>query len=216
MKWILNQNTCNEGFLLKIEQLSGQKVSSCYQCGKCSAGCPICKDMDLAPNQIIRLLQLGIKDQVLASKTIWICASCQTCSIRCPQKIDLAKVMDSIRILYQTEGLQQHPNDWQDLFHDAWFRIKESFLYIFQMDARSNLKCFNQIFLDSIHYYGRVFEPSLIYNYNINSGYLFANMLKAPIMLLKSKIKLFPVEVQRVERVQRIFERVRELERAEQ
>jgi hypothetical protein len=84
------------------------------------------------------------------------------------------------------------------------------------MDAKSNLKCFNQIFLDSIHYYGRVFEPGLIYNYNINSGYLFANFLKAPIMILKSKIRILPVEVQRVERVQKIFEKVSKLEREEQ
>ena len=215
MKWILNQNTCNEAFLTKIEKTSGQKISSCYQCGKCSAGCPICKDMDLSPNQVIRLLQLGIKDRVLASQTIWLCASCQTCSIRCPQKIDLAKVMDSIRIVCHGEALQVS-DDWRSILIHIWKRVKDSILYILQMDAQSNLKCFNQIFLDSIHYYGRVFEPSLIYNYNINSGYLFANFLKAPIMILKSKIKLFPVEVQRVERVQRIFEQVRKLEGEEQ
>ena len=215
MKWILDENSFDGNFLHKIEKLSGQKVSSCYQCGKCSAGCPICKDMDLTPNQVIRLLQLGIKDAILASKTIWVCASCQTCSIRCPQKIDLARVMDSIRILYQMETFQD-ATDFKGFFHSFWDRIKDSFLYIFQMDAKSNLKCFNQIFLDSIHYYGRVFEPSLIYNYNINSGYLFANFMKAPIMLIKSKIKLLPAEVQRVEKVQKIFEQVRKLEREEQ
>jgi len=215
MKWILDQNSFDGNFLHKIEKMSNQTVSSCYQCGKCSAGCPLCKDMDLTPNQVVRLLQLGIKDKILASKTIWLCASCQTCSIRCPQKIDLARVMDSIRIFYQTETLEEI-TDVRGFFRSFWARIKDSFLYIFQMDAKSNLKCFNQIFLDSIHYYGRVFEPSLIYNYNINSGYLFANFLKAPIMLIKSKIKLLPTEVQRVERVQKIFERVKELERVEQ
>ena len=215
MKWTLDQDSFDGNFLHKIEKLSGQRVSSCYQCGKCSAGCPICKDMDLTPNQVMRLLQLGIKDMILASKTIWVCASCQTCSIRCPQKIDLARVMDSIRILYQIETVQDTA-DLRGFFRGFWDRIKDSFLYIFQMDAKSNLKCFNQIFLDSIHYYGRVFEPSLIYNYNINSGYLFANFMKAPIMLIKSKIKLLPAEVQRVEKVQKIFEQVRKLEREEQ
>ena len=215
MKLILNQDTCNGVFLAEIEKTSAQKISSCYQCGKCSAGCPICKDMDLSPNQIIRLLQLGLKDRVLTSQTIWLCASCQTCSIRCPQKIDLAKVMDSIRILYHKESLQDS-NDWRSGLRNTWRRLKESIIYILQMDAKSNLKCFNQIFLDNIHYYGRVFEPGLIYNYNINSGYLFSNFLKAPIMIMKSKIKLLPVEVQRVERVQKIFEKVGKLEREEQ
>ncbi|MGA1794480.1 MAG: 4Fe-4S dicluster domain-containing protein [bacterium] len=215
MKWILNQDTCDQDFLTRIETMSGQRVSSCYQCGKCSAGCPLCTEMDLAPNQIIRLVQLGIKERVLASKTIWICASCQTCTLRCPQLIDLAKVMDGIRIIAQQE-CREDTTDWRRMVRDMWQRAKEGTLSLLQMDAEANLKCFNQIFLDSIQYYGRVFEPSLIYNYNINSGYLFANFLKAPIMLLKSKIKLLPVEVQRVERVQKIFERVRQLEREEE
>ncbi|MBN2373636.1 4Fe-4S dicluster domain-containing protein [bacterium] len=216
MKWALNQNTTDDGFVARVEKTSGQNISSCYQCGKCSAGCPVCRDMDLAPNQIMRFLQLGIRDTVLASRTIWLCASCQTCSIRCPQIIDLARVMDSLRIISQRKEMESAPNDWQSLLAGIWNRFKESMIYILQMDARSNLRCFNHIFLDSIHYYGRVFEPALIFNYNINSGYLFSNFLKAPVMLLKSKIKFLPVEVRRRDKVQKIFERVKMMEREEE
>jgi heterodisulfide reductase subunit C len=88
----------NGEFAKRIEELSGQNIFSCYQCGKCSAGCPILPAMDIIPNQIIRLIQLGKKDEVLSSKTPWLCASCLTCSVRCPKGIDLARIMESLRI----------------------------------------------------------------------------------------------------------------------
>ncbi len=216
MKWVLDKETMDESFIIAVEEISGQKINSCYQCGKCSAGCPICKDMDFTPNQIIRLLQLGIKDKVLSSKTIWLCASCQTCSIRCPQMIDLAKIMDCLRIIAQRGKMQSGHDDLSGLFNEFWERIKESLIYILQMDIKSNLQCFNRIFLDNIYYYGRIFEPGLIYNYNVNSGYLFSNILKTPIMLLKSKIKFFPEEVKRIERVRKIFERSEKMEKREE
>lgn len=85
-------------FIRKVEELSGQNVLSCYQCGKCSAGCPVVDQMDLLPNQVIRYVQTG-DISVLDSKTIWLCASCFTCAVRCPQGIDLAKVMEALRLL---------------------------------------------------------------------------------------------------------------------
>lgn len=91
-------------FIKEIEELSGQKVLKCYQCGKCSAGCPMVDAMDLLPNQIIRLLQLGQKDEILKSKTIWICASCFTCEARCPKGIDLSKLMEALRVVLLRKG----------------------------------------------------------------------------------------------------------------
>ena len=85
-------------FTQKVETLSTQNVYACYQCGKCSAGCPMVSSMDLLPNQVIRLVQFG-DERVLESMTIWVCATCYTCSIRCPKGIDIAKVMEALRIL---------------------------------------------------------------------------------------------------------------------
>jgi heterodisulfide reductase subunit C len=84
-------------FIKKVETLSGIDLSKCYQCGRCSGGCPSAEFMDLLPNQVIRFAQLGKKEEVLSCKTIWLCASCFTCSVRCPKGVDLAKLMEAFR-----------------------------------------------------------------------------------------------------------------------
>lgn len=84
-------------FVGKVEELSGQNLLACYQCGKCSAGCPAVSEMDILPNQIIRYAQLGFKDELMRSKSIWICASCFTCNARCPKGINIAEVIEAIR-----------------------------------------------------------------------------------------------------------------------
>lgn len=87
----------------KIEELSGQNLLACNQCGKCSAGCPAAAVMDLLPNQVIRYAQFGL-EEVLKSNSIWICASCQTCYARCPHGVDLPRVMEALRVIALEEG----------------------------------------------------------------------------------------------------------------
>ena len=81
----------------KISELSGQNLYACYQCGKCSGGCPSVTQMEILPNQVIRLLQIGLPEAALRYNTIWICASCYTCTVRCPRGIDLSKIMEALR-----------------------------------------------------------------------------------------------------------------------
>ena len=85
-------------FVRRVEEISGESLLTCNQCGKCSAGCPVAYSMDLLPNQVIRLAQLGIED-VLESQTIWSCAACLTCVARCPKGIDLPRIMESLRLI---------------------------------------------------------------------------------------------------------------------
>lgn len=80
----------------EVEELCGQNLFGCYQCGTCSAGCPFVDDMDLTPDEVIRYVILG-KEEVLQSKTIWMCASCYTCAERCPRDLDVAKIMEALR-----------------------------------------------------------------------------------------------------------------------
>ncbi len=97
MRINISKKKIRDPFVQKIEELSGQKLLACYQCGKCSAGCPAVSQMDILPNQIIRFAQLGLKEELLESKSIWVCASCYTCNVRCPKGIKIAEVMEALR-----------------------------------------------------------------------------------------------------------------------
>jgi heterodisulfide reductase subunit C len=97
MRINLTRNKIRNSFVEKVQELSGQNLLACYQCGKCSAGCPAISEMDILPNQIIRYAQLGLKEELLASKAIWICASCLTCNARCPKGINIAEVIEALR-----------------------------------------------------------------------------------------------------------------------
>ena len=103
MKKQLEKNTeigklvFKKGELAKeVEELSGENLFGCYQCGTCSAGCPFIDDMDLAPDEVIRYVVLD-RTEVLNSKTIWLCASCFTCAERCPRDINITKIMEALR-----------------------------------------------------------------------------------------------------------------------
>jgi heterodisulfide reductase subunit C len=97
MRVNISKNQTRSPFVRKVEELSGQNLMVCYQCGKCSAGCPAVSEMDILPNMIIRYAQLGFKDELLKSKAIWVCASCLTCNSRCPKGINIAEVIEAIR-----------------------------------------------------------------------------------------------------------------------
>ena len=94
-----------EEILDKLKEISGEDVYVCYQCGKCTAGCPMADNMDIMPNQIIRILQIGDFDKLLNNNAIWLCASCQTCTARCPKGVDLARIMEAIRLLLLRQNI---------------------------------------------------------------------------------------------------------------
>ena len=122
----------NVPLLSEVVQKSGEKIQNCYQCQKCSAGCPLNFAMDILPNQVFRHLQYGHRDKVLSSKTIWLCASCHTCSTRCPNSIDIAKVMDTLRSISARSGA---------------------------VSGEKNISMFHKFFLTLTKYTGRTWEP---------------------------------------------------------
>ncbi len=165
MRVVLGTGKIRQDLHRKIEELSGQEVSLCYQCGKCSAGCPVAYTMDYLPNQIIRLIQLGMEKRALASSAIWMCVSCQTCSVRCPRGIDLARIMDSLRIIAKRK--------------DA-------------VPKKQLPPLFDRLFLRSIEKHSRLNEMGLIAGMNIASRRPFKDILMLPTMLRKGKIKFRP------------------------
>lgn len=95
--------TVRGDFVREIETISGQSLLACNQCGKCSAGCPVAFSMDILPNQVLRMAQLGIED-VLDAQTIWTCAACLTCVARCPKGIDLPRIMEALRVIHMQKS----------------------------------------------------------------------------------------------------------------
>ena len=86
------------------ERIDGVPIQRCYHCRKCTAGCPMAFVMEYNPNKVIKMIQMGKKDQVLGSSTIWLCASCETCITRCPNEVDIARMMDVLRQMALESG----------------------------------------------------------------------------------------------------------------
>ena len=165
-----------------VETHSGQKISHCYQCGKCTAGCPSAYAMDLGPRRVMRAIQLGLKEEILKDSTIWLCLFCQTCSARCPQEIDIAKVMESLR----------------------WLAVTEK-----SKPAQRDVHLFHHIFLNIVERRGRINELELGARYNLQSRHLLFNIAKLPEMLAKGKLSILPLRVKGVE-VKKLFAKVKE------
>lgn len=169
-----------------IEKLSGQKVSKCYQCGKCTAGCPTSYLMDLTPRQVIRAIQLGLTEQLLNSRSYWLCVFCQTCTARCPQEIDIARIMESLRVLSALEG---------------------------RAPADREVGLFHKHFLTLVERYGRVWEAGLGALYNLTSGHPLASVSLLPEMLSKGKLPFFPHKTRDTAVIKKIFQKTAEFER---
>jgi heterodisulfide reductase subunit C len=182
----LSTETMNLGFVRKVEALSGSSVRRCFQCGKCSAGCPMRSFMEHPPNRIVRLLQLGQYERVLAGRSIWYCASCETCSTRCPNKVDLAAIMDALRKL-----------SW-----DAQGPSKESYVQLA-----------NRLFIDNIRTYGRQYEMRLAAVFNVKSGQFLKDLMLGPKLITKGKLKMFHSKNKNIGEIEQIFARIDEMRR---
>jgi heterodisulfide reductase subunit C len=155
----------NEGFLQEVTKVSGVDIRACYQCQKCSAGCPVSGAMDLLPNQVIRQIQYGRREKVLGSRSIWICASCHTCSVRCPNAIDFDRVMDGLRHIAMGSGIAP---------------------------AEKEIPVFHAAFLESIRSKGRVHELSLIMRFKMKTRNFLKDAGLGWLMFRRGKIKVLP------------------------
>lgn len=134
---------------------AGVELHKCYQCGKCAAGCPMSKAMDLSPRQIVRYLQLGLTDELLASRAIWLCAACHTCFERCPNEIDIPALIEYARQEAKRRGIC----------------------------AASESNLFTDTFLENVRLFGRSQEMVLEGVYNVATGNLTQDFESVPHML---------------------------------
>ena len=123
--------TIDREFVRRIQEISDQKISDCYQCGRCTAGCPFAAFMDAPPSQVIRFKQLGMKDDVLKATGPWFCAACLVCQTRCPRGVDIPRLMEAVRTLHlrAKEGLIDISKIDKELLMDAPPLVLMSGLY---------------------------------------------------------------------------------------
>jgi len=134
-------------FAAEVYQATGQNLVRCYQCGNCMAGCPYTEFFDYPVSQIMRMIQTGQREKALSSKAIWLCATCETCTTRCPCEIDVADVMDGLRNI---------------AYREKRFTEKD-------------IRTFYEAFLTSLKNHGRIFELEIIARYNLTSGHLLTD-----------------------------------------
>ncbi len=166
-----------------IEGLKGQKLSLCYQCQKCSNGCPVTSAMDILPHRLMRLLALGQIDEVLNSDTIWVCASCETCTTRCPNGIDIAKIMDTLRQECLRRGIDV---------------------------SQYSVPIFHSTFLSSVKRHGRVHETEMALTYSIKDAGWFGFLKLTGMgfaMFLRGKAKIRPSRVRALAQVRDLFKK---------
>ena len=174
-------------FTSQVENATGVTISHCYQCGKCTAGCPLNEEMDVMPNQILRMLQLelpGYEDKILSSLSIWLCLACDTCYSRCPQEVKLSQVMDFLR----QESIRQDKVN----------------------PKAKDILSFHKAFLDSIKLNGRLHEVGLTIDYKLRSLNMIQDVQLVPSMLAKGKLAIFPHQVKNTKEIAKIFKRISE------
>lgn len=166
-----------------VLEMTGQDVAGCYQCGKCTAGCPMAKFMDLTPNQVMRLVQLGDEQattRLLEAVGLWNCAGCLTCTQRCPKQLDPAAVMDALR----------------ELSHIGKRVNKKA----------KKVLAFHKAFLAVVRKHGRMNEIPLVQKYKLSTLDLFSDVMLAPVMFRKGKLPLKAHKVANRDEIKRIFD----------
>ena len=148
-----------------VSAVGGVDVGYCYQCGKCATGCPVAYEMDLVPSQLMHAIQLGLTDVVYNSKTMWLCASCLTCSTRCPQEVDIAEALNTIKILMHRSGKEPRIPD---------------------------VLKFNKIFVQNLNWFGRIYELGMVGMLKLRTGKFTEDLAMGMKMLKKDKFNLLP------------------------
>ena len=164
----------------EILEATGINAATCYQCGKCSAGCPMASESALRPHAIMRLVMQDRRERALTDESIWLCLTCETCSARCPNDCDPARVIDAVRELSIQTGVADIPR---------------------------TISAFHKAFLEQIRSNGRLHEFGMVMDYKLRSGELMKDVTSAPGMLTRGKLSFRAERIEAVDEIKRIFEK---------
>ncbi len=154
-------------------------LKDCYQCGKCSAGCPMADAMDMRPQEVVRNLQLGILEAVFEAQGPWLCAGCEVCATRCPQDIEIATLIREVRRASKEAGHVPVPDS----------------------------DTFEELFIRNVYQHGRSNEQYLAARYNLATRHLFQDVANAPRMMLRGMVGIKTHEVRDKDAVRRLIDR---------
>ena len=175
--------TVDRAFAEEVKKHCGENVFLCYQCRKCASGCPNREFMDFTPTELMRYAQLGMADEAMKKNTAWICLSCQTCTARCPQDIDIARVVDAVKVI----------TDERRVAADA-----------------GKVRVFNRLWMIMLRFTGRMYEAGLIGTLNVVTGKPFNDMELGKKMIQKKKIKFAP-SIKRPFEMMKMFSRAKKV-----
>jgi heterodisulfide reductase subunit C len=170
-----------------LRDVTGENVMLCYQCKKCTLGCPSAYTMKMKPHELMRAVQLGLKENIFWSGTIWVCLSCETCNTRCPQGINILRVID---------GLREMTFSKKDDYYNPYPAIP----------------AFHRTFLALVERFGKVYELGLALLINLKMLTPFKDVDMASSMFLKGKLKLFPYFGKGRKELRQVMARIRKLE----
>ena len=165
-------------FAAKVAQRSGVNINLCWHCQSCAGGCPFVSAMDYPPNRVIRLIQLGLRQEALESSGIWICVGCNTCSIQCPNAIDIPAINDALR----------------EMAIEAGVSVGEPDILNFHREV-----------LHSIERYGRTHKFEIMLRYKLRRRDWFSDASVGLKMFAKRKLELLPSRSRDVETIKSLF-----------
>jgi len=168
----------DKSIIRQVQALSGIDINACLQCKKCTSGCPVAGYATSSPSEIIKKLQLGAGDELLDSDIVWTCVSCTTCFSRCPMAINMAGIMDALRIMAEQRGAAR---------------------------PAGNMPLMNKLLLGTIKTFGRTYDLGAMALYKAGTSTYMKDMDKFPMILKKGKIALLPPQGADKKTVKRIF-----------
>ena len=165
-------------FALEVQRRSGENVFRCYYCQKCTIGCPTAYAMDYQPAQVLKMIQLGMREPLLKSSAPWLCVGCDACGTRCPNEIRLAPVMDTLKYMALEAG----------------YSLPEAKVY-----------ALHRSFVNSIKIFGRLHEATMLAEYKLRSRDLFSDLDLGALLFLKGKIPILPERVKDMGQVKELY-----------
>jgi len=182
------ESELRDAFWEQVETIpNGEKIKDCIQCGTCTGACPISYMMDITPRQVVALFRAGHLEEILRSRTIWICASCYSCRVRCPQGILVTDLLYALKRLAMEKKI--YPPD-------------------FPVHALS------EAFISNVYKYGRNFEIGLALQYFIKTSptKLLGNAGFGLSMMKRGRLGIMPNTIKKVGEVRAIIDRAKQLE----